>query len=330
MAAVAQASPATSTGGGHGKLIVLGEHAVVYGHPALAAALSCGVTFTASRIDASIANAAGDLAAGRTEIADWQLMVPAHADHPVAMARRHLCASLGIAPSLERSLLLCGTATVPAGAGLGSSAAMAVAMARAISAHCGISASADQICAAANAAERIFHDTPSGVDVALAYYGGVGEFRRGTGLVALQLPSLRVAVGVTGQQRNTKTMVQIVATATASCADDSRLVELGQLASDGREAWAQRNWHRLGHYCNRAQTLLAALGVSTERIELLCTNARAAGATGVKLTGAGGGGSVIAVGDDVDAVVAGWRAIGVHAFVASIGGSASESGAEQL
>jgi mevalonate kinase len=141
---------------------------------------------------------------------------------------------------------------------------------------------------------------------------------------------LRVAVGVTGEQRNTKTMVQTVATATASRADDARLVELGQLASDGREAWTQRNWHALGHRCNRAQTLLTDLGVSTERIALLCQTARAAGASGAKLTGAGGGGSVIAIGDDVDGIVAAWHAIGIHAFVASIGGSASASAVEQL
>ncbi len=328
MADAALAVPATSTGYGHGKLIVLGEHAVVYGYPALAAALSCGVTLTASQCDG--ASADGASAIGHTEIAAWQLLVHANTEHPVAIARRQLCASLGIAPWLERNLIVRGNATVPAGAGLGSSAAMAVAMARAVSGHLSLAATPEQICAAANAAERTFHDTPSGVDVALAYYGGVGEFRRGTGLVALQLPTLRVAVGVTGEQRNTKTMVQTVASATASRADDARLVELGQLASDGRDAWTQRNWQHLGHCCNRAQTLLANLGVSTERIELLCQTARTAGTSGVKLTGAGGGGSVIAIGDDVDGIVTAWQAIGIHAFVASIGGSVSATAVEQL
>ncbi len=328
MADAAIVAAATSTGYGHGKLIVLGEHAVVYGYPALAAALSSGVTLTASQCDG--ASADGASAIGHTEIAEWQLLVHANTEHPVAIARRQLCASLGIAPWLERSLIMRGEAKVPAGAGLGSSAAMAVAMARAISIHCGISASGEQICAAANAAERTFHDTPSGVDVALAYYGGVGEFRRGTGLVALQLPALRVAVGVTGEQRNTKTMVQTVATATSSRADDARLVELGQLASDGREAWLQRNWQHLGYCCNRAQMLLADLGVSTARIELLCQTARTAGASGVKLTGAGGGGSVLAIGDDVDGIVSAWQAIGMHAFVASIGGTVNATAQEQL
>ncbi|HPH67271.1 MAG TPA: mevalonate kinase [Kofleriaceae bacterium] len=312
-------------GYGHGKLIILGEHSVVYGYPALAAALSCGVSMTASSAnevtDEDDADRERSGCHGSTEIADWRLAISAAEDHPVAVARRNLCASLGVAPWIERDLLVRGQASVPAGAGLGSSAAMAVAMARAIAAHCGLDASAEQICAAANASERTFHDTPSGVDVALAYHGGVGEFRRGAGLAPLQLPLLRIAVGVTGDQRNTKAMVQTVAAATASRADDPRLVELGQLASDGRSAWAERQWRSLGRCCDRAQALLAELGVATDRIELLCRTARAAGATGAKLTGAGGGGSVIAIADDADAVVAAWRAIGVYGFVATVGGN---------
>src|SRR5262245_61969605 len=115
-------------GRGAGKVILLGEHAVVYGHPALAAALDLGVRAQARK--------AGGPA--RLRVPAWGIDVPAagadaaagEASAP-ARALAALEAALGLAPGGHD---LDAEATVPARAGLGSSAAFAVAAARALSA----------------------------------------------------------------------------------------------------------------------------------------------------------------------------------------------------
>ena len=74
---------------------------------------------------------------------------------------------------------------------------------------------------------------------------------------------------------------------------------------------------------NRAHAILADLGVSTDTLDALCRAARTAGAHGAKLTGAGGGGAVIAVAPNAsaeNAVLAAWRSAGVTGFVANVAG----------
>jgi len=159
------------------------------------------------------------------------------------------------------------------------------------------------------------------VDVALAIAGGVGVFRRSTGLVPLRgLAPLRVLVGSSGAPRATGAMVERVAEVTGGQADDARLRELGQLTDAGTQALVAADAAALGAAMNRAHALLGELGVSTPALEALCESARQAGALGAKLTGAGGGGAVIAVAarDREAAVLAAWKQAGVDGFVATV------------
>ena len=290
---------------GHGKVILLGEHAVVYGFPALAAALDCGVTI--------------DVRPGvfGIEIPQWNVCVDASADHPVATAVCAIADYLGVG---RPALRMFGDAQLPSGAGLGSSAAMSVAIVRALAAANQLELTTEQVRAAATAAEQKFHHQPSGVDVALASAGGVGVFRRATGLQPIDVPTFSLVIGDSGEPRSTATMVQRVASATRGDVSDTRLVALGSYADCGIAAVASRDLDALGHAFSDAQRVLLELNVSTPRIDELCALAMQAGAWGAKLTGAGGGGAVIAVGRDPDAIVAAWRAAGIHAWIATIGG----------
>jgi mevalonate kinase len=298
---------------GWGKIILLGEHAVVYGYPALAAALDRGVT-----ID-PVGTTKGGL---RLHIPAWNTLVKADDDSQVA---RCLCA-VADALSLGRpQLSLVGDAQIPHGAGLGSSAALAVAMARAMLAFAKRPADHATLAAAATASETIVHGKPSGVDVALAITGGIGVFRRASGLTPLGRPvSLRVLVGPSGQPRSTGTMVQRVAEATGERPADKRLAELGGLTDTGTTALLGGDLPALGAAMNRAHAVLSDLGVSTPVLDGLCQIASDQGAYGAKLTGAGGGGAVIAIAprDKEAAILAGWKTLAVTGFVATLGARA--------
>ncbi|HWO22989.1 MAG TPA: mevalonate kinase [Kofleriaceae bacterium] len=307
---------------GWGKIILLGEHAVVYGYPALAAALDRGVEVAAVPTPAG-----GTL---RLDIPAWDIAVTAGRDlhhDRVGRALAAIADELGIGfPPVS----LVGDAQIPAGAGLGSSAALAVAVARALLVHEGRPADTRTVSAAASASEALMHGRASGVDVALAIAGGIGVFRRSSGLRPLTVAPLRVLIGPSGEPRATSEMVQRVADATSGQTSDARLTELGRLTDAGTTALLASDLAEVGAAMNRAHTVLAELGVSTPRLDALCEAAHGAGAHGAKLTGAGGGGAVIAVAPrDCEAtVLAAWREAGVTAsFVATVGsGSGGGSG----
>jgi mevalonate kinase len=294
---------------GLGKIILLGEHAVVYGFPALAAALDRGV-----KIDAVPTPAGGPL---RIDVPSWNLKLSADDDHSFA---RGLSAIADAVELGRPPLSLIGDAQIPPGAGLGASAAFAVAVARALLAHLKKPSDAAAVTAAANASEAVLHGKASGVDVALAVHGGIGVFRKSSGLRKIAVQPLRVIVGPSGAPRSTAAMVDRVANATSSSPDDARLRELGGLTDTGTQSLLKGDLAALGNDMNRAHEILGGLGVSTPLLDALCDVARKLGAYGAKLTGAGGGGSVIAIApkDKEADILAAWKTASVHGFVTTL------------
>jgi mevalonate kinase len=282
----------------HGKVILLGEHSVVYGHPALAGALADGVTVEATP------------GRGLLSIAQWELVIdPAKAtDAPLMRAYEEIRRRAG-EPAIDLAL----TFNLPTGAGLGSSAAMAVAIGRAL----GLSGAA--LAEAAMASETVIHGTPSGLDHTVSIAGGFGLFTRAGGLMSLPAAPLALVIGHTGKARDTKGRVARVAELLNERSDEvrERFGAIESLVGRGAKAVARGSYGELGAAMNENQRHLEALEVSCPEIERMCGVARDAGAFGAKLTGGGGGGCVIAVGNDA-AVADAWRKAGYETFTATV------------
>ncbi len=294
----------TTTGFGCGKLIVLGEHAVVHGQPALVAGMQAGV-------HARVVPGHGRIAAPA-----WGLEATVGDASLPGQAVARLLDRLHAPATLDFSL----TCEVPARAGLGSSAAMSVAIARAVAAR--LAADDEAVMAAVAEAESVFHRKPSGIDAAAASRGGLGCYDRQAGWRSLACPTpVEVCVGLSGQPHDTGALVAGVGQLCEALPVARRLIEtLGDLTRAGVEALAAGDLSGLARMLNLAHGLLAGLGVSTRELDDMVHLARAAGAEGAKLTGAGGGGAVIAMaGPHGHAVLQAWRSKGYDGFITRFG-----------
>jgi diphosphomevalonate decarboxylase len=310
-----------------GKVILLGEHAVVYGVPALCGALQGGVEIEAI---------SGE---GRLLVPEWDvatpplrdLLLPSHGDtsSSLALAMKAIVESLSVAigrPLVPQDLPYDFVArfAIPTGAGLGSSAALSVALVRAIDRAAELGLTESDVDRAAFAAEKVFHGSPSGLDHTVAQRGGFGLFRRGHGLSPLpDTPTLRLCIGHTGKARDTKGRVARVAELcqekpdlTAAC-----FARIGVLVGEAVDALRRRDFVALGQAMNENQALLKLLEVSCPEIEQVCKLALDAGALGAKLTGGGGGGCVVALAPGREqTVLAVWQAAGYSSFLVEVGG----------
>ena len=294
---------------GFGKVILLGEHAVVYGHAALAGAVSLRV---AARVEPAERST--------LEVPAWNLRTEVGAGGQPAAA---LAALVEANCDDGEAWRVTVSATLPSRAGLGSSAALCVAVTRALACAHRNAIDAADVEARASHGERCFHETPSGVDVAVATRGGLGLFRTQGGLAPIDAQPISIVVGLTGEPRSTSDLVARVAAARERdrSGTDANLTRLGELAETG--ARACRTDERdavLGEFFQEAQTILSALGVSSSGINEMVNTAQSAGALGAKLTGAGGGGAVIAIGPGrEDDIAKAWRALGRESFVTRVG-----------
>lgn len=301
---------ATASAFAPAKVILLGEHTVVYGEPAVAAALDRGLRVTVTL--AAAAEREPREQSGRDE--------RERAVVELAAAR------FGLDGARVRVEV---QSDVPMGAGLGSSAALGVGLVRALGALARRPLAAAQAAALAAEIDCVFHGQASGVDVAAVASGGVIWFERfgepQCAPIALAQP-LELVVGSSGEPRST---AGPVARLRARREAQPRIYDAtfrlaGELVRAGRDALVRGDAEALGATMDALQGVLNGFGVSTPTLERMIHAARSAGALGAKLTGAGGGGAMIALAPGRTAeVAAALRAEGFDAFAATIGRAAA-------
>jgi mevalonate kinase len=316
MKATTQAAPA--------KLILLGEHAVVYGQPAIAVPLRqlCAeATVTPAPADEPVAvaledferhsgnmitNSGGGIWGTRFQIPPGVNMVSpeflASAEAGPFIRLLELATADGSVP--EKGWRLQVRSRIPIGCGLGSSAAVCAASFRAIHSAFGIACSPEQLVERVYETERILHGTPSGIDNTVIALERPVLFQKGTELRLLQTPALEafLVVGYSGIRHKTREVVGDVRKAREAdtATYDALFAEIGQGTRDGAQAFEAGDWRALGALMDRNQTLLERMGVSCEKLETLIRAARKAGALGAKLSGAGRGGCMVALAADAE------------------------------
>ena len=280
------------------KVILCGEHAVVYGRPAIALPLpKLRARALIEPSDRSFKIIAPDV--GSTV---WLWRHSRCTLDPLARAARATFELLGKQP--PRATLTI-TSDIPVGANLGSGAAVSVAIARAIAAFFGRQLPPADASALAYEVEQLHHGSPSGIDNTVVAYEQAVWFVRGepTELLDISIPGgLPIVIADTGIATPTRIPVGDVRAAWER--DRLRCEQLfdaiAALVQMARESLERHDLGRLGQMMDINHTLLRQLGVSCAELDALCDAARAAGALGAKMSGGGRGGNMIALARDAE------------------------------
>jgi hydroxymethylglutaryl-CoA reductase len=272
-----------------GKVILFGEHAAVYGRHAL-------VLPIANAVHATVLAAAGTTT---LHVRNWGLRKvidsrsPEGIDAAISLIIERLEISKG-------DYAIAVDSRLPRGMGLGSSAALSVAITRAFGSYLGLELDDERVNAIAFECEKLAHGTPSGIDNTLATYAQATLFRNQDEfetqpLALAEAPPLLIVLshdmGFTREQvegvriRYEQNSLQY----------DALFDQIDEISRQGAALLLAREYEELGALMNICHGILNAIQVSTPELERMVTLARCNGAAGAKLTGAGGGGAVLAM-----------------------------------
>jgi mevalonate kinase len=280
-----------------GKIILFGEHAVVYGRPALAVPVTqvhADVEILDSRragiwIDAPDVNLHAELNS-----------LPS--DHPIASVIHNFLFFFRVSPFPDLEINI--SSTIPVASGLGSGAAVTVALTRALASHLNHPMTDEEVNAFAYEIEKLHHGTPSGIDNTAVTYARPVYFVKGQPIRAVTVGQpFTIVIGDTGISAPTKESVGDVRKLwEADKANwDNIFDKVGEIAKQAREAIESGEWKVLGKLMNENHALLQGMKVSSTDLDRLVSAAREAGALGAKLSGGGRGGNMIALVENVRA-----------------------------
>lgn len=272
-----------------GKIILLGEHAVVYGRPAIALPIPLAV-------EAAIRKGGEGI---NVVIPRWGVEQKVRTTNPGFTG---IIAKLLEQLDLDKENMTIEVFPhIPRAMGLGGSSALAVAIIRAINHTYKLGLKDGRINELAFECEKAAHGTPSGVDNTVATYGSALYYRRKDDqplFSALTLGQpLELVIGMTGKESLTADTVARVRASWQQYPERYETIfdQIGQLTMSAFEAVKTGQLDELGELMNLCHGYLNALQLSTPELEEMIHVARQNGAVGAKLTGGGGGGSMIAL-----------------------------------
>lgn len=273
----------------HGKIILIGEHSVVYGKPAIA------VPFPSTKITALVSEA-------NTEITiDCLFYRGLLKKMPELLASLHKAIDLTLELlNKEMPLSIKIESSIPAERGMGSSAAVSVATIRAIFDYYETPLSYKQLLDIVAESEKIAHGNPSGLDALMTssttpYFFIKNEVCEP---ITLNMEAVLI-VADTGQTGKTKQAVADVASQMRSPETQKFIQVLGEYSQEAKNYLENNQPDKLGDVMTQAHTLLQKLNVSNESLDHLVSVSLANGALGAKLTGGGRGGCMIALAKNI-------------------------------
>jgi len=277
-----------------GKIILFGEHAVVYGRPAIAVPVlqvkaKCIIT----------PNLHGE--PGQINLYAPGIGLKARYDqlpdsHPLAFTVHTALSALELKHIPAMNIRV--TSTIPPASGLGSGAAVAVAVLRALPGFLGYPLSDEQVCALAYQVEKLHHGTPSGIDNTVITYAMPVFFIKDRPIQTFLVPQpFTLVIADTGVRSSTRLAVAGVRKAWEESPDtiDPIFDRIAQLVIKARQSIEGGSPLEIGPLMDENHRLLQRIGVSSPELDHLVSTAQQAGALGAKLSGAGLGGNLIAL-----------------------------------
>jgi mevalonate kinase len=272
------------------KIILFGEHAVVYGQPAIA------VPVSSVRATAQVSRGNGltivTANLGRTLPIDLDAEI---VEDALALTAKLVLKTLKLPPP---KLTITLDSQIPIASGLGSGAAVSTALARALSGALGHQLDTETLNAIVYEVEKMHHGTPSGIDNTVIVYEQPVYFVREKPIERLQIAEpLTLLVADTGKGALTKIAVGDVRKLYEANKEPTQLVldAIGGIVKAARHALEQGDIPALGPLMLRNQVYLQQLTVSSSELDKLVDAAMNAGALGAKLSGGGRGGNMIAL-----------------------------------
>ncbi|MCX8208890.1 MAG: mevalonate kinase [Sulfolobales archaeon] len=289
-----------------GKVTLFGEHAVVYGQPAIVASIDRRINVYAEpRSDKVVTIEARDLRVpgvivtykeGEVTVeTEYGLVLPAisYLNKAIEITSRYLDSKHGVKLVVRSEM--------PVGAGLGTSAAVAVATVAAYAYSGGYELSKDEIARLGWEVEKAVQGIASPMDTSITTYGGFMKIRySGSSIERENLAvggDLPIVIAYVEREFKTGDMVRMVRERILKYPQlYGKMIELiGEVVKIAEEALVRHDLEKLGLMMNLNHGLLDSLGVSTRKLNEVVYAARSSGALGAKLTGAGGGGCAIAL-----------------------------------
>ena len=288
------------------KIILFGEHSVVYGKPAIAAAINLRTYVEAElRRDDRIRIEAHDIKVPGLTVSFSENEIYFESDYgKAAEVLSYVRQAIELAmeeAGVKKGINVSITSQIPVGAGLGSSAAVAVATIGAVSKLLGLELTREEVARLGHKVELLVQGASSGIDPTVSAMGGFLYYEKGN-FKHLPFMELPIVVGYTGSSGSTKELVAMVRRRYESMPEliVPILNAMGKLVEKARniiisELDEEEKFAKLGELMNINHGLLDALGVSTKKLSELVYAARTARALGAKITGAGGGGCMYAL-----------------------------------